>query len=275
MTWLFYWGEVDLKKYQFVIFIIILLLCPLLPFDKLYATGLELDDFSGQTGPAPPPAPYATTILSIADAPTDVSQFRIEINYGKDVLSGHFCKLKEPIKSWQYTKVGHLSSSTRNAYYIDCWTTDTPISAGSTLDLAEITFEVKSNTSLTVKLENLEHDFDGWSANDGIFTPANLGAAPVANAGPDQIVTNEVTLDGSLSDDPDGSIVSYRWQLRHRQNSDYDRIAEGVMPEIASLQKGFYDVTLTVTDNAGTTDIDHTLLVATGNEKKVVVVPLF
>jgi len=79
---------------------------------------------------------------------------------------------------------------------------------------------------------------------------------PVANAGPDQTVTDEdndgeepVTLDGSASQDPDGTIVSYVWSEGGSQ------IATGVNPTV-TLSTGTHSITLTVTDNGGSTDTD-------------------
>lgn len=77
---------------------------------------------------------------------------------------------------------------------------------------------------------------------------------PIADAGTDQVVFDEVTLDGSGSDDPDGTILFYDWELQHRGDSTHDRTAEGETPTISSLEPGFYDVTLTVTDDDGLTD---------------------
>jgi hypothetical protein len=88
--------------------------------------------------------------------------------------------------------------------------------------------------------------------------------APVANAGIDQMVFDEITLDGSLSDDTDGTIESYEWQLTHRGNSANDRTAQTANPTVSNLAPGFYDVTLTVTDNHGYTDTDEMLFTAIG-----------
>ena len=88
--------------------------------------------------------------------------------------------------------------------------------------------------------------------------------SPSSNAGPDQMVFDEITLDGSMSEDPDGEIVSYQWQIQHRENSTYDHTATGETPTVTNLEPGFYDVTLTVTDNDGLTDSDTMLLGAAG-----------
>jgi len=97
--------------------------------------------------------------------------------------------------------------------------------------------------------------------------------SPTADAGPDQIVFNKVTLDGSGSSDPDGSIVAYEWQLNHRTNPAFNRTATGIKPTVLNLKKGYYDVTLTVTDDQAATDTDTMELAVAGN--RVVVVPLY
>lgn len=89
-------------------------------------------------------------------------------------------------------------------------------------------------------------------------------ASPVAIAGPDQVVFDKVILDGTQSYDPIGTIVSYEWVLQHRGNSAYDRVAEGANPVVSDLAPDFYDVTLTVTDNDGTSGTDTMLLAAAG-----------
>ena len=80
--------------------------------------------------------------------------------------------------------------------------------------------------------------------------------APTANAGPDQAITDadengseQVTLDGSGSRDPDGTIQSYSWTEGGTQ------IAAGVSPTV-TLNVGQHTVTLTVTDNGGLTHTD-------------------
>ncbi|HBA88143.1 MAG TPA: hypothetical protein DCZ75_09220 [Geobacter sp.] len=86
---------------------------------------------------------------------------------------------------------------------------------------------------------------------------------PVANAGVDQSVTDSdgngsqsVTLNGSASSDPDGTISSYVWKEGTTQ------IATGATPAV-TLAVGTHTITLTVTDNAGATATDT--VVATVN----------
>jgi calcineurin-like phosphoesterase family protein/purple acid phosphatase-like protein/K319-like protein len=87
--------------------------------------------------------------------------------------------------------------------------------------------------------------------------------SPVANAGVDQSVTDSdgngsqaVTLNGSASSDPDGTIASYVWKEGATQ------IATGATPAV-TLAVGSHTITLTVTDNLGATATDT--MVATVN----------
>jgi hypothetical protein len=87
-------------------------------------------------------------------------------------------------------------------------------------------------------------------------TPPPGNRPPNADAGPDQTLidsdnnrSEQVTLDGSRSSDPDGSIVSYVWTESGSQ------IATNVKPTV-SLSVGPHTITLQVTDNNGLTDTD-------------------
>lgn len=89
-------------------------------------------------------------------------------------------------------------------------------------------------------------------------TPGNT--PPVADAGDDLIVTDSdgngtesVTLDGSASYDPDGSITNLSWYENNQL------IATGAKP-ILDLNLGDHDLTLVVTDNNGATAVDNVLI---------------
>jgi lysophospholipase L1-like esterase len=72
--------------------------------------------------------------------------------------------------------------------------------------------DLAANETLTFQLTVTDDDGDD-SAPDTVDINVVANAAPVANAGPDQTVDElaVVTLDGSASTDPDGTIVSYTW----------------------------------------------------------------
>lgn len=73
--------------------------------------------------------------------------------------------------------------------------------------------------------------------------PPTARFAPPANA----VALSAIAFDGASSSDPDGSIVSYRWEF-----GDSSESSEAA-PSHAYAQPGNYKVTLTVTDNAGQT----------------------
>jgi parallel beta-helix repeat protein len=126
---------------------------------------------------------------------------------------------------------------------------------------------INTGTSLDAPNTDIEGNSrpQGSAYDMGAYEYTGAGhIEPTANAGPNQRVFDSITLDGSGSVDPDGSIVSYLWQLKYQGNSGYDRTATGVSPTVSTLQPGFYDVTLTVTDNQGLTDTDAMLFSAIG-----------
>jgi chitodextrinase len=65
-------------------------------------------------------------------------------------------------------------------------------------------------------------------------------------------VGSPVTFDGSVSNDPDGTIVSYDWDFGDGNTGT------GVSPTHTYAAAGTFDVTLTVTDNDGATDTQAT-----------------
>jgi subtilisin family serine protease len=105
-------------------------------------------------------------------------------------------------------------------------------------------------------------DDDGATATDTVFVAVNSAPnqAPVANAGPDQTVTDTdgngsepVTLNGSGSSDADGTIVSYEWR------EGVSTIGTGATPTI-SFAVGTHTVTLFVIDDDGTIATDSVVI---------------
>jgi len=77
----------------------------------------------------------------------------------------------------------------------------------------------------------------------------DINASPNANAGPDQIVLDEINLDGSQSFDPDNDPLTYQWQIQNIANPLINITVIGEVAAVSSLQKGFYNVTLRVSDS--------------------------
>ena len=84
-------------------------------------------------------------------------------------------------------------------------------------------------------------------------TGENLG--PVANAGQDQSVIfgSSVTLNGSASADPDGTIESYQWSQTAGTSVELSSMTEAVVTFTAPSSPDSLSFTLTVTDNEGAT----------------------
>ncbi len=96
---------------------------------------------------------------------------------------------------------------------------------------------------------------DNAGATDTATTSATIGMGnqpPVAD--PNGPYTGEVgiplTFDGTGSSDPDGTIVSYDWDF----GDGTVMLDAGPTPSHAYAAEGTYNVTLTVTDDAGATD---------------------
>lgn len=85
--------------------------------------------------------------------------------------------------------------------------------------------------------------------------PPNL--PPVANAGSNQSITlptNSVSVSGSASTDPDGTIASYQW-AKTSGPATYTIVSPtSVSTSITGLVQGTYVFALTVTDNQGATN---------------------
>ena len=91
--------------------------------------------------------------------------------------------------------------------------------------------------------------------------PPASNQPPVANAGGpySAAVGAPVTLDGSASRDPDGSVASYAW------NFGNGTTGSGAAPSATYATAGTFTVTLTVTDNRGATNQASTTVTVTTN----------
>jgi len=101
-------------------------------------------------------------------------------------------------------------------------------------------------------------DNTGASATSTVTVTVNPAAnqSPVANAGSNINLTlpsNNTTLNGSASSDPDGSIATYAWSKTSGPASYTIASAGAASTALTNLAQGVYVFTLQVTDNAGAT----------------------
>ncbi|MFC1968443.1 S8 family serine peptidase [Chloroflexota bacterium] len=130
-----------------------------------------------------------------------------------------------------------------------------PIGTGESLTR---NFDVGTHTvTLTVT------DDVGATDTDEVLVVVNANLPPIANAGPDQEVADsdgsgseEGTLNGSASNDPDGTIASYTWSEGGSPIGTGESLTR-------NFDVGTHTVTLTVTDDVGATDTDEVLVVVT------------
>ena len=99
---------------------------------------------------------------------------------------------------------------------------------------------------------------------------APIGQPPVANAGPDQTIADAdengvemVTLDGSGSSDPDGTIVSYEWTEGGSPIGTASSVTQ------ATFTIGVHNVTLMVTDDDGDIDTDTVVITVNANQSPI------
>jgi len=77
---------------------------------------------------------------------------------------------------------------------------------------------------------------------------------PIANAGPDQVITlplNTVTLNGSASTDPDGSITFFQWAKLNGPGNPSFVTPNSSQTDVKDLEQGIYIFELSVTDDKG------------------------
>ena len=112
-------------------------------------------------------------------------------------------------------------------------------------------------------------DNGGASATDTMTVTVLANRLPVADAGPDQNVSDSdgnnteiVVLDGGASSDPDGPILSYGW------TKDGSAVGSGATVSL-TLAVGVHDFTLTVTDEAGQTAADAVRVTVLANQPPI------
>lgn len=89
--------------------------------------------------------------------------------------------------------------------------------------------------------------------------PDTPNQGPIANAGPDQVITlpvNKVTLNGSASTDPDGSITTFQWAKLSGPGTPVLVTPNSLQTDVTGLVEGTYVFELSVTDDKGSISRD-------------------
>ncbi|HEY7642523.1 MAG TPA: autotransporter domain-containing protein [Steroidobacteraceae bacterium] len=105
----------------------------------------------------------------------------------------------------------------------------------------------------------------GGTAIDDLTVTVNAPQVPTASAGPDRDIADSdgqpgesVTLDGTGSTDPDGTIATYQW-FRIIGGEQQDPLGTGATLTV-TLPDGRNDILLVITDNAGITASDTAVI---------------
>ncbi len=145
------------------------------------------------------------------------------------------------------------------------------------------TYTIANAGSMSTALSNLVQgvyvftlqvtDNAGATATSAVTVTVNRAPnkAPVANAGNDISITlpdDAVTLDGSASTDPDGSIVSYSWNKINGPGALTIVNSNTTAPSVAGLTQGQYVFELTVTDDEGATSTDQVVVTVNAEPNK-------
>jgi hypothetical protein len=109
------------------------------------------------------------------------------------------------------------------------------------------------------------------------YEPSGANQSPTAAAGTDQTITlptSSVTVDGSSSSDPDGTISTYEWTKTSGPVTYTIVSPNSASTNITGLVAGTYVFTLTVTDNDSATDTD-TITITVNAEPSDPVIKIF
>lgn len=136
--------------------------------------------------------------------------------------------------------------------YMNNWSREKELDISSYLTPGKNVIAVRVEFSEWVTQKPTDSKYNWWGLDATIRYLMYQNEPPLANAGVDQTVTTGagVILDGSSSRDPDGSIVSYEWDLGDGTSSVGRTVTHVYSKE------GVYTVVLTVADNSGTEATD-------------------
>ncbi|HVV05734.1 MAG TPA: PKD domain-containing protein, partial [Puia sp.] len=147
------------------------------------------------------------------------------------------------------------NTAVTNTYAIGNTTLSIQVNNNYTNKVSFSNLTPSSNGSITVTINasGVYSYLNGFTLTE-MGKAASTNKSPIANAGADQSInlpTRQVTVDGSASSDPDGSIKSYSWQQLSGPSTASITSPNAVSTTITGLDTGAYVFQLTITDNQG------------------------
>jgi hypothetical protein len=135
---------------------------------------------------------------------------------------------------------------------------NTPVSTGGNSSLLSLSGLIAG--TYTYRLMVTDNSGASSTSQVKVIVTAAVNKPPIADAGQNQQITapaSSVTLNGSSSNDPDGTIVSYSWATISGPGSVTINNSNTSTPSVVGLKPGGYIFELTVTDNSGATAKDQ------------------
>ncbi|MGB0935832.1 MAG: PKD domain-containing protein [Colwellia sp.] len=173
---------------------------------------------------------------------------------------------------------GHSSYDTLNNSLTFAWTLTKPSGSNATLSSASDVFPTfipdvdgTYQAQLVVKANGINSQ-----AVTSIIAVGNVNTPPMANAGHDISTSafvnnsNTVTLDGSLSHDLDGDVLSYFWEIHDKPSGSSASLTDDHTPHptLTTDMTGDYELTLVVSDGQSYSQVDSVIveqLIASGS----------
>jgi outer membrane autotransporter protein len=116
--------------------------------------------------------------------------------------------------------------------------------------------------NITLQIIDDSNDIETGSDIDDVTITVTAAVPPIADAGPNRSIADtdgqpgeRVTLDGSASRDPDGTIATYEW-IRLIDADTFQSLGNGATLSV-TLPDGTNDIRLNVTDNDGNRSTDQ------------------
>ena len=146
------------------------------------------------------------------------------------------------------------------------WTEVTSFTASTPPAMTEASIDLSAYDGRVIRLrfelntgDAVFNSYEGWVIDDVSVSSGLIGAAPSANAGPDQTVEagGPLVLDGSASYDPDGDPITYEWKNAAGAIVGTNPVAFLTAPASATTY------TLRVADNHGNSATDSIAITVT------------